>query len=1384
MKKLLLMFFFLLSLKAASQFPSGRILHYTRKEGLSYGAVNSILQDNKGFMWFATGDGLNRFDGVDFKIFKYDPEQQFSLPSNYVQKIFKDSHGKFWISSRKGLYQFNPKTEAFENDPRFSVAKKADVSHIMENKAGNLWVSTSGNGFSFLDGKTGKSINYLMKNLKGLTSNSILKIYEDAYGLLWVGTRDAGICVFRVNNGKILGKVNFDAAINKASRVNCIYSDHHSNIWIATSAGLWLFDRTAKSFHKLEGKNYGLSSNVFLSLVQDSQEKLFIGLQDGGLYQLDLSHRAEQTPGNMVFEQLKYENGFNITPRSVPELYLDKEENLWVGTYGDGIFMISRTADKFKWFHKKVKDNFGENYLRYYGMCMDDEGYLWLGTDGDGIYKTKPNGEVVKKYRAGAGKNSLAENAVLYGYKDSKNNLWFGTYSKGLSLYDRKSDAFINFRHDDKVAGSLGGNDVRVIHEDNQHNIWVGTNGGGLNRLNLSTNKFTVYNTANSKISSNDVRSLAHDSKGNIWVGTYGGGLNYFNTAEQKFYSFSQVKKQVVDLSREIIFALYLDAQKRLWIGTEGNGLLVYDTEKQSSRRFSEKNGLANNTVYAIQEEEPGKIWVSTNDGLSKVALQQHKIYNYNEKDGLQGGQFNPGSSISGKQGNFICFGGTEGWNLFYPKQIVQSSGEPEIRITGLQLYGNGEDEKSDSKNISESGHIVLEADESVFSIQYVALNYAYPRAAQFAYKLDGLDKDWNYVKYQKSATYRYLEPGYYTFKVKATNQDNIWQSSYATLRIEVLPPWYRTWWAYTVYLLITAGVIYLLVQYKSNQAKLKYTISIARIEAQKEKELHENKLSFFTNISHEFRTPLTLIINPVREILDDKKQEADLGSLTIVYRNAKRLLSLVDQLLLFSKAETDADKLKIVYLQLFDLCQEVFLCFTHLAAKKNISYEFITSAEDICIYGDREKVEIALFNLISNAIRHTHEGGRVVLSLDEDKAAVYIKVADTGTGIDPQVGDRIYERFYKVQNNKNYAKGGFGVGLYLVKNFIERHQGKVSYTSSLTAGTIFSLTLLKGHAHFSDAPIFDDQPESSVILEELREERDDLDTSPDLLAPGSDVKEDISSEIKTILVIDDNQQIREYIVQLFRANFQMLEADNGETGLEMVRQYLPDMVISDVLMPGLNGVELCRLVKQDPSLYHIPVVLLTASTSSESKLRGIECGADDYISKPFEKEILIARIEGLLKNRNELQKYFYNEITLRSGNLKISAEYKEFLDRCIAIVEAHMTDPNFSIQMLAEEIGMSRSNLYTRIKSISGQSANSFIRFIRLRKAAEIFISTELTVQETTFRVGIKDARYFREQFFKVFQMNPSDYIKKYRKNFNGRYSLNKSLIRSKDPK
>jgi ligand-binding sensor domain-containing protein/signal transduction histidine kinase/DNA-binding NarL/FixJ family response regulator len=1384
-----IIFLMLIGFSVYGQVPSGKTMHYTQKDGLSFNIINSIAQDNQGFIWFATGNGLNRFDGINFRTFKSDLQDSSGIPGNYIQKIFKDHKGTFWISSRKGLYSFDLKTEKFRRQAVVAGTKPDDITWISENAQGKFWIGTTGNGFSAVDPSTGHFVNYNRKNLKGLPSNDILCVEEDSAGKLWLGTQDEGLCVFKIYDRKPAERVTIKNKGLANSRVNRIYQDHLKNTWIATSNGLWFYSYRTDTFHQIDASRYHLRSNVFLSLIEDKRHQLYIGLQDGGLYHMDMDKYSTADPSAFVFDQVENENGYNITSRSVEELFLDRDENLWLGTYGDGLFMLSRNAAKFQQFRKTMTDNSGESDVRFYGMCVDTQGYLWLGTDGDGIYKTRRDGTVIKHYRATGAAGSLTDNAILSAYKDSRGNLWFGTYARGLLLYHPETDGFTSFKHDPSNPGSLPCNDVRVIREDRNHNIWVGTNGGGLARLDPAQQKFTSYTSANSGLTSNDVRAIEADERGNLWLGTYGGGLNYFVAAQNQIHPWLQHEKDRISLAGKIIYALHLDQQKRLWIGSEGEGLLVYYTDKNTVRRLNEKDGMADNTVYAILEESPGKLWVSTNDGISKIDFGRHKVYNFNSNDGLQGKQFNAGSAIVADKGNLMIFGGTEGWNLFHPKEIRPSKYKPQIRITGLQLYGREENDKGDLKHISRYHEITLQSNQSVFSIQYVALNFVYPRDAQYAYKMEGLDNDWNYVKSQRSATYRYLQPGRYTFKVKTTNEDDVWQDDYASVDILVLPPWYKSWWAYTTYAAVAVLITYLLIHYKAKQTQLRYRIRIASLEAQQERELYENRISFFTNISHEFRSPLTLIVNPVREMISEQAAEGILENLTIVYRNAKRLLSLVDQLLLFGKADTSADRLTITRINLISLCEEVFLCFTYLAAKKDITYLFTEDYADAEVYGDREKIEIALFNLISNALRHTPEGGKVTVAISEDQTDVILRVIDTGTGIPAEIGDKVFDRFYKVPG-QNSPRSGFGIGLFLVKNFVESHFGKVSFVSVQGKGTSFEIRLLKGKAQFVAYQIHDDQSQSSMMLDELNGFNEEIDTETELSAgimaeaDRQKITEGLSSEKLTLLIIDDNEEIRHYIEKIFRDRFELLSAPNGEEGLQLINRYLPDMIICDVLMQNLNGIELCRLVKADPALNHIPLVLLTASTSSEIRLRGIECGADDYISKPFEKDLLVARVEGLLKSRNNLQTYFYNKITLKSANMKISAEYKDFLDHCIEIVERHMTDPDFGISTLAEEIGMSRSNLYTKIKSISGQSANSFIRYIRLRKAAEIFINTDLTIQQTILKVGIRDNRYFREQFFKLFQMNPSDYIKKYRKTFSSRYTVNKSLLATKQHK
>ncbi|HMF73309.1 MAG TPA: response regulator [Flavitalea sp.] len=601
--------------------------------------------------------------------------------------------------------------------------------------------------------------------------------------------------------------------------------------------------------------------------------------------------------------------------------------------------------------------------------------------------------------------------------------------------------------------------------------------------------------------------------------------------------------------------------------------------------------------------------------------------------------------------------------------------------------------------------------------------------------------------------------------------------------------PWYRSWWAYLLYVTTGCSLIYLYTRYKSERYKQAYEVALARIETEKQMELNEKKLAFFSNVSHEFRAPLTLIIDPVKELLHNPDKRSGTVGLHVVYRNARRLLSLVDQLSLLRQAGNGLDDLKRVRVNFYELCYEVFICFSNQAISKDIIYEFSGSNPSLELMVEPEKMEIILFNLLSNALKFTSSGGKVTFRIKETTdtpGLVEVVISDTGCGVEASIGNKLFEKFYQVRNNQNATQNGFGIGLYLVSEFVHEHEGTIRYKSEKGSGTSFIMTLPRKEFCGQPAETNDWSPEQSagrkpVFLEELLADLEaDTDTGKHrgIQRTGTDDKRlpalpDIISEKKSILLVDDNTSVREYLNNIFTDRFLVFEAESGEDGLLMAVSQMPDIIISDVIMNGMTGVDFCRKIKADPELNHIPVILLTATTSFDIKLKGIECGAEDYITKPFEKELLIARVDNILKNRNTIQQYFLDMVTLRENKTKVSASYRDFLDRCIEVIEKEIDNENFTIKSFALKMGMSHSSLYKKVKCVSGLSLNAFIRFLRLRKAALLLLSTDTNINDAAFQVGFGDAKYFRSQFNKLFGMNPSEYIKRYKSNFDKDYNV-----------
>ena len=1325
---------------------------YTTNDGLPSRNTTATLRDKRGFLWVGTENGLCRFDGYAFKVFYNKPGDSTSISNNFINAIVEDKSGKIWVATMDGLNLLNPLSETFtrffHNDRKSNSLSNNKVWSVLCDRAGKVWIGTDDGFNEYIAAKKQFVVykpNPAVKN--SMVGKSVNSIIEDARGYLWLGNWSAGLNRFDKKNRTFKNYAQYQKPgfKNPNDVWSLCYADD-GKIWVGTYwDGLFSFDPKVGKFEKIvlpDKDNY----SVF-SILKVNKSRLLIG-GNNGFYWFNTA-------------SLNWEKISDIQNFSYGDAYKDREGIIWINAR-NGL----RKLD-----HQQYKFNLNPLPLgnREIKSIVIRDSVIWLGTN-NGLFKINKTSAKITAFVKGKRPGSLASNEILRLYSDSKGILWVLT-ENGFDSYDERKNFFTHHGHHSSI-GNLFNEDVfRDILEVGNGRYMLATD-AGIKIFDTKTNRFEhYYNQPKNaySINNNHTYVLAKAPDGKIWVGTYGGGVNVFDLKTNRFEPVERIIKGS-HLSSNIIKAIFTDSRKNIWVCSP-DGLNKYVPKEKKFFIYSKANGFASNVFNDIAEDANGVIWLATENGISSLDPQTDKIINFDDADGVAV------NSVISRFEKMLFVAGNKGYFNFNPTELRFNRQPPPVFITDFQLFNKSVLPSADGplkENLNTATKITLDYDQSVFSIDFVALNYSYSWKNQYAYRLVGFDKKWNYVGSQRKATYTNLNPGTYTFQVKASNNDGIWNNVGKRIVIKINPPWYLTWWAWLIYISAFAATAYTYITYRRKQEALKYEIKIAHIESEKEKELNERKLSFFTNISHEFRTPLTLIINPVKELLYQDNKNLDTSGMNIVYRNAKRLLSLVDQLLLFRKADLKGDTLKAASVNLVTLVKEVFLCFSHQARTKNIDYNFYSVSDRADVFADREKLEIAIFNLLSNAFKFTPENGQIAVYIKELPDDVEISIVDSGCGIREDLTEKIFDRFYQEENGNRSFWSGFGIGLYLVKNFVEMHGGLVTCSNNEKSGTTFTLRLRKGSKHINPDFIVPEQQESSAFLKELNQE--ELIVEP-IRAKDASLTEIISEERKSILIIDDNPEIADYLAQVFAQQYRIYQAGDGESGLAIIREFLPDIVISDVMMQGMGGIELCSIVKEDESISHIPIVLLTASSSAEIKLKGVESGADDYISKPFDKDLLIARIGGILKSKNTLQKYFYSEITLNPNSSKISAEYKEFLKRCIAIVEAKIEDPNLNIKMLADEMGMSRTNLFNKIKSISGHSSNSFIRFIRLRKAAEIFISTDKTIQETMYMVGINDIKYFREQFKKVFDMNPSDYIKKYRKAFSHNQSLDRTF-------
>ncbi|KAF2515566.1 two-component regulator propeller domain-containing protein [Flavobacterium foetidum] len=1301
-------------------------------DGLSNNSIISIYQDNEGFMWFGTYDGLNRYDGYNFKVFRNRINDKKSLSFNTIYNIEGDSKNNIWIGGTNGICIYD---------------KKKAVFHTVRYKSGNA--------------KT-EVLQDIIHQMRCVSEKLVLVASQKQGLLAFENGSFIGNHIPLISLGNRMSINNYDAVAIQENREKTGCYVYVRNIGVCT------YDYKAKDLKLVFPLSIGVKA---MKLTADGN--LLLGT-DEGLFSLNTKTGSVS-------------DNYFTNKCSVTDILIDKKGKTWLTTDGCGIFYINQNNKPLPYNEQLAKSN------SVWSLYEDKSGNKWFGSLRGGISMLSDTPKYFKSIRYHA--KEPADNFILSFCEDEKKNVWVGTDGAGLKYWDRKNNTYTNY------GTSLSSPFITGIIRDN-NDIWISTWAGGINKISKKTNNvkhYNCYNTYTKQIEKN-IWFVFKDSKANIWASaTNEGSLYLLDRSTDSFVLFDKnidnlqcmtetsdgklwagnystllsIEKETRKITKKVIGnpirCIYEDKDKNLWIGTQEGGLLLFNRKKNTFKRLTIDDGLPSNTVLRLLEDKYGNLWMSTYHGICRYDKKSKTFRNFSVNDGLQSNQFSFNAGIKLSSGEFL-FGGINGFNIFYPETIKGFSQKNNVLLTDFYVNNQLIEESKaeidiDSDKIKD---VSLEYDQTTLSLEFVALDYNNSDKINYAYFLEGWDEQWNYVGQTRKANYSRLPEGKYTFKVKTTNFQGGWNKEVSLVSITVLPPWYRTWWAYTFYLAAIVGILFLYLNYNKNKEKLKYKVKIAELESKKEKEIAEKQASMFTYISHEFRTPLSLIINPLKKAV--QKENVENGSsgsdLAIAHRNARRLLSLVDQLLLLRKAENDADSLRLSPIDVNNLSNEVYQCFVNQAKEKQISYNLVMPEHEITIIGDYEKIEISLFNLMSNAFKYTPFGGEINLTVTENDDEVFLEITDSGDGIDKKDIDVIFEKFKQI-NSKVSVGTGFGIGLYIVKYFVDKHKGSVTCSSETGKGSTFKLTFLKGNSHFEAAEITNEKPQRSQLFDELIPDEIEEPTVINSVSE-SDFKKIMLTEKRTVLVIDDNAEIRAYLIKLFSDNYIVYSAENGEEGLKLTKKHMPDLVISDITMEEMDGLELCRKIKEDNALSHIPVILLTASKNPETHLQGINEGADDYITKPFDDDILTARVESLLRNRHNLRAYFLDSITLKENTQKVPVEYQQMLKKCIDIVEANIHKKDFTIRTFALEMGMSHRTLYTKIKIISGQTLNAFIRSLRIRRAAMLMLTEEMNIAQASAEVGFEDPKYFRQQFVKLFGMTPSEYIKKYKSSFN----------------
>jgi signal transduction histidine kinase/ligand-binding sensor domain-containing protein/DNA-binding response OmpR family regulator len=1348
--------------------------HLDINNGLSHNQINCILKDSKGFMWFGTLSGLNKYDGYKFKAYKHAVSDTTTLNDDYIVSIAEGPEHNIWVETRNGFNIYNPSTEKFSHNISGYLKNiglpDARITALKKDSFDNFWFLHATKGIYKYDASSRKVTHLVHHNAddNSIFSNTVSDLSVDSKGNIWL-IYSLGVLeklnpiTYKVNyRSQVMEKL--PAGLNTAYRV---YIDKQDDLWCFVptySSGVYyvsIKNNIFKHIDKGDGPTH-LNTNVVANVIQDDKNRIWIATDHGGINLLN------KQDFNIRYLLNREDDIKTVGQNSVTLLYKDNTGIIWVGTYKRGVSYYHESIIKFPLYTHHSSDPLSLPFSDINNFAEDRAGNIWLGTNGGGlIYFNRKNGSFKQYLHSATNKNSLTNNVIVCMFVDHEQKLWIGTYFGGLDCFDGKT--FTHYKHNDAVPGSISEDRICAIREDSEHNLWVGTLAGGLNVFSHKTQRFTNYKfdgyNGKNNIHSNYVSAILEDRQKNIWVVT-SYGIDVLMKKTRQFVHYMHDDKDPGSLINNNTNNILEDSQGLIWVSTR-EGISIFNPATNKFTNIIKQDGLPDNTVIDMQEDEKHNMWVSTPNGLSNIIVSRQasglkfRFINYNEAEGLQGREFTENSSYKTREGELI-FGGGNGFNLFKPANIQFNKSVPNLIFTDFQVFnqsiGAGDKINGDAilaKSITETKLLKLRHSENVFSIEFAALNYFNPDKIKLQYMMQGFDKNWITADNKiRKATYTNLDAGDYIFKVRTTNNE-FWNAKEITLHVTVLPPFWKTTWAYLLYAFLFIGTLLYLRRRGIQKIKAQFSIEKEREEAQRMHELDLMKIKFFTNVSHEFRTPLSLIMAPVDKIL---KQIADPDSrrqLLMINRNARRLLNLVNQLMDFRKMEFQELRLHKKSGDIISFIKDLSLSFTDVADQKNITFVFDTDTEAFYTSFDHDKIERIVFNLLSNAYKFTHEGGQVsvLLSLkyqsDMNDHQLEIRVMDTGIGIPADKQGRIFEPFFQHDIPGSMLNQGSGIGLSITKEFVKLHNGEILVESEHDQGSCFTVLL---PLQKLDESLFTDTP---LLLKHEVEGFIDLES-----VKSNQPKDNRDCKKLTVLLVEDNEDFRFYIKDNLKDHFNIIEAENGKKGWQKALAQHPNLIVSDISMPEMNGIDLCLKIRNDSRTSHIPVILLTALIGEEQQLKGLETGATDYMTKPFNFEILLSKIKNILNQQEDMRKTYQKQVDVKPTDEHIDSPEELFIKKVLLLIDNNISNPNFSVEELSSEMFVSRYTLYKKILQMTGKTPNELVRSMRLKRAAQLLETGHLTISQICHKVGFKSQKYFVRTFKAEFNSIPSKYL------------------------